>query len=86
MKIKDIFEEELIGTDKVMVSLDNNVLNGIVRANETASYIISRLKQDTTEDNIVFSICEKYNVDIELARKGVVKILSQLRELNLLEE
>ena len=86
MKIKDIFEEELIGTDKVMVSLDNNVLNGIVRANETASYIISCLKQDTTEDNIVFSICEKYNVGIELARKGVVKILSQLRELNLLEE
>ena len=25
MKLKDIFEEEIIGTDKVMVSLDNSV-------------------------------------------------------------
>lgn len=86
MKIKDIFEEEIIGSDKVMVSLDNNVLNGIVRANETASYIISCLKYDTTEDTIVQNVCNKYNIDIDLARKGVVKILSQLKELNLLEQ
>ena len=86
MKIKDIFEEEVIGSDKVMVSLDNNVLNGIVRANETASYIISCLKYDTTEDKIVQNVCNRYNVDIELARKGVVKTLLQLKDLNLLEE
>lgn len=86
MKIKDIFEEEIIGRDKVMVSLDNKILNGIIRANETASYIISCLKYDTTEDNIVQNVCNKYNIEIELARKGVKKILLQLKELNLLEE
>lgn len=86
MKLKDIFEEELIGTDKVMVSLDNSVLNGVVRANETASYIISCLKTDTTEDKIVSLICRKYRINDEIARKGVIKILSQLRELNLIDE
>lgn len=86
MKIKDIFEEELIGTDIVMVSLDSAVLNGIMRANETASYIISCLKNETTEKLIISSVCNKYNVSEELARKGVVKILSQLRELNLIDE
>ena len=82
MKIKDIFEEELIGVDKVMVSLDNSVLNGIVRANETASYIISCLKQETTEEQIISNVCCRYNI----AQKGVSKILFQLRELNLIDE
>lgn len=86
MKIKDIFEEELIGADKIMVSLDDAVLNGIVRTNETASYIVSCLKYETTEERIISNVCNRYKVDIELARKGVCKILSQLRELNLIEE
>lgn len=86
MKIKDIFEEELIGANKVMVSLDNSVLNGIVRANETASYIISCLKQETTEEQIISNVCCRYNINIELAQKGVSKILFQLRELNLIDE
>ena len=86
MKLKDIFEEEIIGTDKVMVSLDNTVLNGIVRANETASYILSCLKNETTEEQIISRVCNKYHIDVELAQKGVVKMLSQLRELNLIEE
>ena len=86
MKIKNIFEEELIGSDTVMVSLDNTVLNGIVRANETASYIISCLKNETTEEQIISCVCDRYNVNEELALKGVTKILSQLRELNLIEE
>ena len=60
MKIKDIFEEELIGSDKVMVSLDNTVLNGIVRANETASYIISCLRNETTEEQIISCVCNRY--------------------------
>ena len=53
MKIKDIFEEELIGSDKVMVSLDNTVLNGIVRENENESYIISCIRNETTEEQII---------------------------------
>jgi hypothetical protein len=86
MKIKDIFEEELIGSDKVMVSLDNTLLNGIVRANETASYIISCLKNETTEEQITSCVCTRYRINEDLAQKGVTKILSQLRELNLIEE
>ncbi len=86
MKLKDIFEEELIGADKVMVSLDDTILNGIVRANETASYILSCLKNETTEEQIISNVCQRYNVNVELAQKGVVKMLSQLRELNLIEE
>lgn len=86
MKIKDIFEEEMIGVDKVMVSLDNTILNGIIRTNETASYIISCLKSDTTEEEIISNVCNRYKINVELSRKGVAKILSQLRNLNLIEE
>lgn len=86
MKIKNIFEEELVGTETVMVSLDSTVLNGIVRTNETASFIISCLKNDITEERIISNVCNRYNVCEDVARQGVSKILVQLRNLDLIEE
>lgn len=86
MKIKDIFEEEVIGTDTVMVSMDNTILNGIVRANETAAYIISQLKSQVTEDELISNLSSKYGISFEHASRSVKKILSQLRDLKLLEE
>lgn len=84
MKIIDIFETDIINDELVMVSLDNKVLNGILRANETAAFIISCLKEDTTIDGINQKMVDKYGIDYELADKCVNKVISQLRTLKLI--
>lgn len=86
MKLKNIFEEEFIEKELVMVSLNNDILNGIIRANESASYIISCLKESTTPSEIANKMSERYSITKETANEAVSKIVTQLRKLNLIEE
>lgn len=86
MKLRGIYEEEMIGNENVMVSLDNKVLNGIIRTNETATFILSLLKNETTTDEIVDKLIDKYGIDYSTAQGAVNKVLIELRKLNLIEE
>lgn len=86
MKLKNIFEEETIGDDCIMVSLDNNILNGIIRANASASFILSCLKNDITLDDLILEVSKKYDISHEIISDSVSKFISQLRSMNLLEE
>lgn len=86
MKLKNIFEEETIGDDCIMVSLDNNILNGIIRANASASFILLCLKNDITLDDLILEVSKKYDISHEIISDSVSKFISQLRSLNLLEE
>lgn len=86
MKLKNIFEEEIINDSTVMVSLDNTILNGIIHANETASFIISNLKEDTSIDAIASKLSLRYNISLAHAVSSVEGIVFQLRELHLIEE
>lgn len=86
MKLKGIYEEEMIGDENVMVSLDNKVLNGIIRTNETATFILSVLKNETSLEDVISKVSTKYNVDYLTSKTAVSKIISQLYEFNLIEE
>jgi hypothetical protein len=86
MKIKSIFANEKVNEETIYVSLDTNKYNGLLRANDTASFIIDSLSEDTTEEEIVSKTMTHYSISEELARRSVLYILSQLRQLNLLEE
>lgn len=86
MKLKNIFEEETIGDETIMVSLDNSIMNGIIRLNATASFIINCLKKNTTFEIITKKMVEKYQIPNDTAENAVNKILSQLYSLNLIEE
>lgn len=86
MKIKNIFESEKIGNEEVMVSLNSEIFSGIIRTNDTASFIISCIKEDTTLEEVSLKLCSKYQISQEQASKAVNKIISQLLELNLIEK
>lgn len=86
MKLKNIFEDDFIGDDLVMVSLDNDILNGIIRANSSAAFIITCLKDETSTNAIVKKVVEAYGIDKNTAETAVDKIILQLRDLNLINE
>lgn len=86
MKLKNIFEEEIIGDEKIMVSLDNSIMNGIIRLNATASFIVNCLKENTTFEIITEKMVDKYHISNDLAENAVNKIISQLSSLNLIED
>lgn len=86
MKLLNIFESEEINNEKVMVSLDSEKFNGLIRANDTAGYIIDCLKNDTSENELIINMVKKYGITEERASLGVSIILKQLRELGLIIE
>ena len=86
MKLLNIFESEEINNEKVMVSIDCEKFNGLIRANNTASYIIDCLKNDISENEIITNMVKEYGITEERASQGVSSILNQLRELGLIIE
>ena len=86
MKLLHIFESEEINNEKVTVSLDSKKFNGLIRANETASYIIDCLKNYISEKEIINNMIDKYGITEERASQGVSSIINQLKELGLIIE
>ena len=86
MKLKEKFVNEVIGDDTFMVSMDNSVLQGFIRSNQTATFIINCLKEDTSEETIVRQMAKKYNISETQAKSSVQSIITELRENNLLDE
>ena len=86
MRIKAIFEEESFGDETIFVSLDNSILNGIMRANESAGFILSCFKENTTRLCVISKVIERYRIDKATASNAVDHVIKQLEDLNLLEE
>ncbi|MDO5560476.1 MAG: PqqD family protein [Oscillospiraceae bacterium] len=60
--------------------------NGLIRSNSTADYILRKLMTETTKEELLESVLDKYDVDDDTASGDIDKILMQLRELHLLDE
>jgi hypothetical protein len=87
MKLKDTFISYNVGDDNILVSLDTKLFSGIVNSNETASFIIDCLKNETCKTELVKAVLERYeDVDELRAAKGVDYVLDQLRSIEALEE
>lgn len=86
MKLKGKFETDVIDDDTIMVSMDNATLQGFLRANKTAAFIIRCLEHDTSKNEILTKVVEKYHISEDKANSGVSRIIEQLKAKNLIEE
>ena len=62
------------------------VFNGLIKNNSTANFLFKQLMKETTEEKLVRSLLEKYDVSEETARKDVHNFIAKLRETGLLNE
>ena len=85
MKLSDAFLSHDDGDEKIVVSTGAAKFSGLVRGNETASFIFTCLEQETTEDEIVAKMLAKYDAPEEIIRRDVKKIVSQLREIGAID-
>lgn len=86
MKINSGFLVHNDGKDKLLVSTGSVKFSGLIRGNSTAGFIIDCLADDTTENEIVAEMLEKYDVTDETARKDVRKVIKQLRSIGAIDE
>lgn len=60
--------------------------NGIVRNNETASYVFELLQEETTEEAVVEAMCARYDAPEERIREDVRRLIEQMRKEGFLYE
>lgn len=81
MKLKEGFVTQEIGGRQVMVAVNGEAFNGMVRSNETAGYIVSLLKNDTTKEEIVKTMLKEFDATEEQVSKDVDMVITKLREI-----
>uniref|UniRef100_I5AUZ4 Coenzyme PQQ synthesis protein D (PqqD) n=1 Tax=Eubacterium cellulosolvens (strain ATCC 43171 / JCM 9499 / 6) TaxID=633697 RepID=I5AUZ4_EUBC6 len=81
MKLKEGFVTQEIGGRQVMVAVNGEAFNGMVRSNETAGYIVSLLKNDTTKEEIVKAMLREFDASEEQVSKDVDMVITKLREI-----
>lgn len=84
MKLKKEFIVQDMGDTQVMVSTDAS-FNGIARSNKSAAFIVSLLKNDVTEDEIVKAMVEKYDAPEDVLRADVKEVLETLKSIGAIE-
>ena len=85
MKLKAEFITYESDGEQLMVSCDAS-FSGLVRSNQTAAFIVNCLKQDTTEQEIVERMFEKYDAPRDVLARDVARIVGQLRSIHALDE
>lgn len=86
MKLKDRYITHEINGDQIMVCTDTDLFSGMVRSNETAAFIIDRLKEDVTAEQIADAMAEIYDVPKDVLLKDISGIIEKLRSINAIED
>ena len=86
MKLKEQFVTKDMGDAQVMVAVGGSAFSGVVRSNSTAAFIVDLLKEETTKEQIVTAMLERYEVSEERASADVDRILETLRGIGALDE
>ncbi len=60
--------------------------HGLIKSNKTAAFIVECLKEDTTEEEIIEKMVEKYDAPKERIAEDVFRIVTQLERIGALIE
>ena len=88
MKIVDGFAVRNVAGKCVAIAVSGKApaLGGMIALNETGKLMFSLLMEGTTEEKMVDTLLETYEIDKVTAEKDVSAFLSPLRAANLIEE
>lgn len=86
MKLKEGFITHESEGEHITVSAGGSAFSGLIRSNGTAGFIVECLKTETTQEEIVRKMLEKYDAPREVIAADVGKILATLRGIGALDE
>ena len=86
MKLKGNYLTQDINGTQFLVPVGEGTFSGMVRSNDTAAFIVDRLRRETTADAIVEAMYAAYDAPKETIAADVKKILDILRSVGALEE
>lgn len=86
MKLKKEFISQNFGEESLLVPTGAAKFSGLVKGNRTLGVILEYLKKETSEDEIVVSLKERYDAPEDVLRRDVTRVLNELRNIGALDE
>ena len=88
MRINPHFELVNVADDYLLVPVGDEMehFNGTVVLNEVSAFIFEHLEKDQTEEELVNSLMDAYEVDSDTARTDVHEALSKMKKLGIIYE
>lgn len=86
MKLKDNFITHQYDDVQIMIGSENTNFRGIVQSNATAAFIVDCLKKETTKEQIVQKMLEKYDASEDVISSDVNSIISKLKTIGAIDE
>jgi len=86
MKLNDTFVHHNMDGQTVIVPTAGADFHGLVQGNKTLAVIADCLKQDTTEEEIVDTLCARFDGDREVIKADVAEAVKKLKEIGAIDE
>ena len=86
MKIRQDFIIHNRDSESLLVSTGSADFNGLVRGNRIFGEIMDLMREDTTEDEVVRALLEKYDAPEEKIRSDVRRVVTELKGIGAIDE
>lgn len=85
MKLKEEFIVHNIGDETLLVPTADASFHGLVQGNKTVDVILNCLMKDTTEEEILSVLKERFDGDEADMRADISDVISQLRSIGAID-
>ena len=85
MKLKDTYITHDSDGEQILLDTSSSFA-GLIRSNKTAAFIVECLKEDTTEEEIVEAMLEKYDAPKDVLARDVSEVIEKLRKVGAIDE
>ena len=85
MKLKSSFLTHNTSDESYLVPTSDVSFSGMVKGNKTLGAIIGLLKEDTTEEEIVKRMRERFDAPEDVIEKDVKHVIEELNKIGALE-
>lgn len=86
MKLNEEFIMHNTGAETLLVPTAAARFHGLVQGNKTVEVILSCLQNDTTEEEILSVMKERFDGDEDMMREDIRDVLVKLREIGAIDD
>ena len=86
MKLNYHFLTHELNGETLIVPTAGADFHGLIQGNKTLAVIADCLKQDTTEEEIVDTLCARFDGDREVIKADVAEAVKKLKEIGAIDE
>lgn len=86
MKLKKGFISYDTDSESMLIPSGSVSFSGLVKGNRTLGAVLTLLKEETTEAEIIASMKNRFDAPEEVIASDVAKVLSELRSIGALDE